>query len=81
MAKKYSHQCLKCKEKYQDVDPDPYMCQACQDAKSLIAKEIDKKFGSTAGQEPNSGYVAYEKLRKEKGVRGFVPASALGIQP
>ena len=47
----FTHECLKCKIRYQDSDPDPYYCESCITAKQKIAKEIDKKF-STVGKEP-----------------------------
>lgn len=63
---KYSHKCIKCSTDYKDTDPDPYLCKSCQNEKNVIAKQVDRQFGSTVGQRPN-GMALLEEVARERG--------------
>lgn len=63
----FSHNCIKCKAKYNSKDEDPYLCESCNGERLALAKEIDSKVGSTIGQQPN-GWNRIEDLKKKSGV-------------
>lgn len=67
-----THQCIKCKENYQDEDEEAYLCGTCLRLKNKIAEEVDRKMGSTVGQQPQSDLTRYDSLTKGRG--GFVNA-------
>ena len=39
-----THQCIKCKNPYEDEDPDAYLCPSCIEAKKAIAAQVDAQF-------------------------------------
>lgn len=59
--------CIKCLAPYEDKEDDAYLCEPCREARQALAKEIDKKIGSTVGQESKSELKAFEELAKAKG--------------
>ncbi len=61
----FEKNCLKCNALYRDFDPDPYWCEVCNAERKAIAREIDKKVGSTVGQRPNSGFQSLDANGKE----------------
>lgn len=63
----HQHKCIKCKAPYVDSDPEPYLCKACDDVRAVIAREVDEKIGSTAGQTPHSDLTVYDQILKTKG--------------
>lgn len=72
------HRCIKCKDEYEDEDIEDYLCLRCLSEKSVIATEVDKKVGSTAGQKPAGELKAYDTALKKSG--GMFPnAKDLGL--
>lgn len=65
--KKYPHKCIKCKADYSDLDADDYLCESCNESRLAIAREVDKKVGSTVGQQPNSELKAYDAICAAQG--------------
>lgn len=57
--------CLKCNADYRDNDPDPYWCESCNAERKALAREIDRKVGSTVGQRPTSGFQNLDAQGKE----------------
>lgn len=57
--------CVKCNTEYRDNDPDPYWCESCNAERKALAKEIDRKVGSTVGQSPTSGFQSLDAQGKE----------------
>lgn len=74
--KTYTHSCIKCLKQYSDNEIDAYYCNECNNARLQIAREIDKKVGSTVGQKP-TGISALEADMKLKG--GFSETTQDGI--
>ncbi len=74
------HACIKCGTKYQDVDVDAYLCATCLKEKQIIASTIDRKFGSTVGQQPSGELQAYDAMARTQTspdgriTRSFAPA-------
>jgi hypothetical protein len=58
------HSCIKCTSQYDSDDAEAYLCPMCLDAKQAIAAEIDRKYGSTAGQQPSGELQAFEATSK-----------------
>lgn len=48
----YKHTCIKpgCGKQYDDEDPDPYYCTACNEQRLVIAQAIEAKYPVTVGQ-------------------------------
>ena len=63
------HTCIKCKEIYEDNDPDDYYCPLCLNHKQRIAKEIDKKF---ANREIKPIKTALQEYDEATGGKGFM---------
>ncbi len=67
LSKQYPHKCIKCKVDYSDSDIDDYLCENCNQARLVIAREVDAKVGSTVGQQPNSELTAYNAICMAQG--------------
>lgn len=66
----FSHSCIKCKRKYESKEEDAYLCEACNEARLALAREIDAKVGSTVGQKPASDYQKFYKSSEgQKGIK------------
>lgn len=65
-----THICIKpgCENSYQDEDSERYYCPSCLREKKSIAAEVDRKVGSTVGQQPNGLYAQYERAQKSRGL-------------
>lgn len=68
MSTLYTHKCIKCDTKYNDIDPDPYYCDNCNTQRLQIIKDLDGKH-NTIGQKPG-GIKALEEEMMAKG--GFI---------
>lgn len=69
--------CIKCKEKYQDAEPDDFYCPTCNEQRLKIAKEVDAKIALQGPREkPTSDLQRYNELSKGK---GFVNIRDMGI--
>jgi hypothetical protein len=68
----YNHDCIKCKAKYQDSDPDAYLCSACFDAKKAIAAEVDAKMASRPKLTVKSDLQEFEENGVKMNVGGRV---------
>lgn len=70
------YNCIKCGTEYQSKDNEAYLCDACNEIRLAIAKEIDAKFvpSKIIGK---SNLQVFEELARTKGVRGFVNAKDL----
>ena len=75
----FEHSCIKCQEKYQDTDPDPYYCPACKEASLVIAKEVDKKLAGRISRQGKSELQQYDEILKRNGGQ-FVKIGDLGIK-
>ncbi len=73
----YTHNCIKCFEKYEDQDPDPYYCPACVEVKKQLAAEIDKK-QIVHTLPTKSDLQIYDEICKARGSR-FVNIKDMGI--
>lgn len=62
---KFLKNCIKCSAQYRDSDPDPYWCESCNAERKALAREIDRKVGSTVGQRPTSGFQSLDAQGKE----------------
>jgi hypothetical protein len=62
----YTHTCIKpgCGVQYTSDDQERYYCEACNEARKVVAAEIDAKYGSRAGEEVVSDLQAYEAEAK-----------------
>lgn len=58
---------------------EDYLCDSCKVLKKSIADEIDKKVGSTVGQQPNSFFRQYDMLYKANGGK-YPSIQQLGIK-
>ncbi len=65
----YSHSCIKCKTKYQDNDPDAYLCATCKEERKAIAARVDATIGSRPRKNIVSPLQEYDNAPK---VRGFM---------
>lgn len=75
----YTNSCIKCSEKYEDDDPEPYYCNSCNEERKRIAEEIDKKMKNMPSErQGKSSFQEYEEIRKIKGTP-FVNIKDLGI--
>ena len=84
LQKMYTHSCVKCQKSYQDSDPEPYLCKVCNEARLVIAAEVDKKLASRPKKENKSDFqIALERGKTINSAMGgqstFVRASDLGI--
>lgn len=70
--------CIKCGEKYEEEDVDPYYCTKCLVEKNKLAEEINKKIASKPRKQTKSGLKIYDEAA-QNGIRGFPKASDLGI--
>jgi hypothetical protein len=61
-----THTCIKpgCENTYQDSDPDAYYCPSCQEQKKVLARQIDKQYGSTIGQQPSGPLQEFDAVAK-----------------
>ncbi len=66
--------CIKCSQPYKTDDPDPYYCDACLEAKRVIAAEVDRKMAANPVEKTKSHYQMFDELSKTKGRKGFVNA-------
>lgn len=65
----FTHKCIKCQTSYQDKDPEPYYCTACNAERKAIAAEIDKKMASRPKRPTMSALQEYDAMPK---VNGFI---------
>lgn len=65
----YSHSCIKCQSKYDDDDPDAYLCTTCNEARKVIAAQVDKTIGMRPKKEVVTPLQAYDTAPN---VRGFM---------
>ena len=69
------HSCIKCKEPYQDKDPDDYYCSPCLEEKKKLAQKIDAQIASRPKKKRTPSLLqAYDAAPK---VRGFIHAKYL----
>lgn len=73
-----THACIKCRKPYEGDGVEAYLCPGCLEARRAIAAQVDARVGSTAGQQPSSGFQEYEAARRASGAR-FVNARDLGL--
>ena len=72
--------CIKCKEKYQDTEPDDFYCPSCNKERLKIAKEVDRKIAMQGPREkPTSDFQRYEELRKQRGGSIHINIKDMGI--
>lgn len=73
--------CIKCSQQYETEDVEAYYCSPCNEAKKILAEEIDRKIGSTVGQEPKGELKAFDEFAKKGGARNVhVNIKDLGIR-
>lgn len=60
----YSHACIKCDTQYQDKDPDPYYCAPCNEARKVIAAELDAKRPKNPVPQPMSALQQFDSVAK-----------------
>lgn len=70
--------CLKCGERYETEDPDPYYCKFCLEEKQKLAKKIDMKFANIKRKSIKSELQIYDELCQLRGSR-FLNAKDLGL--
>lgn len=76
MSETYTLNCIKCQEKYDSSDPDPYYCTSCKEVAKSIAKEIDAKMATRSNRPVKNGLQEYEAAR---GGSRFPNIKSLGI--
>lgn len=64
------HECIKCRLKYSDADPDAYLCESCAEAKKAIASQIDAQFASRPHTKVVSDLEAFEQNGQTRNVDG-----------
>lgn len=79
MKQTYSLSCIKCSEKYESNDPDPYFCEKCKEKSKAIAKDIDKKFSTKPRRQLKSDLQIFDELRRAKG-SNYINMKDLGIK-
>lgn len=66
----YELNCIKCSNKYQSEDEDPYYCVPCNELRKAIAKDVDMKLQSRPSKRKAVSLLQeYDASPK---VRGFV---------
>ena len=65
----YSHNCIKCNTKYEDNDPDAYLCEVCMVARKAIADQVNRTIGARPAKKVKSPLQEYDESPK---VRGFI---------
>ncbi len=65
----FTHNCIKCSVQYKDSDTDAYYCGSCNEARKVIAREVDAKLKSISRSKPTSSLQEYNAAPK---VRGFM---------
>lgn len=75
------HQCIKCKNKYEDSDEDDYLCDLCRTERQRIAKEIDAKRAGRISEPVESELQQYDRQLREAREKGgrFPSIHDLGI--
>lgn len=65
-----THSCLRCKDTYQDSDPDPYYCLSCREYRKELAQKVDAQIAARGPKrETYSALKEYESADK---VGGFM---------
>lgn len=68
MSEIYQHTCA-CGNKYQDDDPDLYICEKCVEKRKSIAAKVDQKIAQRPSERATkSDYQLYEEERASQGV-------------
>lgn len=62
----YTHLCIRpgCGLSYEDEDVDAYYCESCNEARKVIAQELDRKIASQPKERPLSDLQAYDAQAK-----------------
>lgn len=61
--------CVKCQEKYEDIEPDDYYCPPCKVEHLKLAEEVQRKvLANGPSRLIKSDLQRYDEIRKEKGV-------------
>ncbi len=59
--------CLKCGQRYEESESEPYYCPPCLESRKQIAIEIDKKFANRPIVRMKSELELYDEARKANG--------------
>jgi hypothetical protein len=72
----YTHKCVRpvCKNTYESSDPDAYYCSQCEERNKKIQEQVNKNIAATNRKPIEGEFQRYERLRKERGIRGFISA-------
>lgn len=62
----YKHLCIKpgCANTYEDEDPDRYYCPTCNEARLIIAKQVDAQFGAMPKERAMSDLEVFDAQAK-----------------
>ena len=72
----YKHQCS-CGQKYEDNDPNIYLCPACIEKRKEIAKEVDAKMANRPKKQVKSLFTEKDFVGNRG--RKFFSAKELGL--
>lgn len=74
-----SHICIKCGINYFDSEVDDYYCPECNEARKVIAKEVDAKLAGRTTKHVKSDLQIYDEICKARGSK-FINIKDLGIK-
>lgn len=76
MEKTFKHKCIKpnCPNTYEDKELDDYYCPSCNEARKVIASQVDKKLAGISKRPVESELARYDRLR---GKFPFIPSKLL----